>query len=145
MAAKGNAAVIESVRKAVSESTRFTPQLETDFQKDRSVVLSCLNSAIDDANEKREALASSAGMSAGQFSKVTADDVERQGLHKVLDALPQDIFVDFMKRFGEARGLKVREQDTAELTEEFMAAVDRMVAIGTLLRIKKPKAAKAGL
>ena len=84
-------------------------------------------------------------MSPAQFSKVTNADVDRQGLHKVLDALPQEIFVDFMTRYGKSRGLKVREQDTAELTEEFMAAVDRLIALGRLLRVKRPKAVKAGM
>lgn len=146
--AKNSIAVgVDAQRNDVSKTaTRdlLPAELEMDFRETGGCfVLACLNEAITDANAKREALALQAGMSPAQFSKVTGADVDRQGLHKVLDSLPQDIFVDFMKRYGQARGLKVREEDTAELTDEFLATVDRMVALGRLLRLKRPKAAKA--
>lgn len=145
MCPKPTAQLASTARKVVSEVGSIDTSLETDFRQHQGLALGCLNAAIDEANAKREALARSSGMSPGQFSKVTNNDLQRQGLHCVLDALPQDIFVDFMVRFGHARGLKVREIETAELTDEFLAAVDRMLTLGKLLRVRRPRPLKVGL
>lgn len=135
-----------SQQKDVSRSGDSTGRLEMDFQRDRGLVLACLNLAIDTSDEwKRAALASRAGMSEPQYSKVTNGSNDTKALHQVIDTMPHDLFVDFMVRLGRARGVRVVERETSELTEELYDSLHRFVSVAKLLLIRRPTPMKAKL
>lgn len=145
MAVQRSGATALAPRKEVSESADALGALETGFLSDRGLVLAALNLAIEEADEKREGLAAHCGMSKGQFSKVTNGGSDRADLQCVLDNLPYPVFVAFMKHYGRARGVRVTEVATEELTEAFFDAVNQMLRIGKLLMVRRPTPVKAGL
>ncbi len=129
-------------RQDVVESRLLPANLETAFQNDESLVLACLRLALE--GEKHDAVAADCAMKGPLFSKVVNGKADR-GLRRVLDGMPYDVRVRFVKFYGQALGLSVRERDLGEVAEEFFAMLDRMVALAQLMRIRKPRAAKARL
>jgi hypothetical protein len=135
---------VERARKPVSESAQTRARLEIDFQRDAGLVLACLNLAIEESGDKRDALASLAEMSPGQFSKVTTPN-DHKGLPAVLDALPHTVRVKFLEHYGRAHGVRMVERETAELTEEFYDSLARLIQVARLLLIRRPVPAQASL
>ena len=111
----------------------------------KSVALGCLNAEIDAHPLPRKAIADECDKSEQSFSKMTAgtqafglDDFER---------LPRDLQVKWMQRYGrEVLGVTVRDIEPAELNEELLGLVDRIVTVRRLAaRVGRPVAAKAEL
>jgi len=111
----------------------------------KSAALSCLIAEIDAHPLPRKAIADECGKSEQTFSKMTAgtqafglDDFER---------LPRDLQVKWMQRYGrEVLGVNVRDLDPAELNEELLALVDRMVIVRRIAaQVGRPVQAKASL
>lgn len=127
-------------RKPVAEPVG---RLEIDFDRSAGLVLSCLKFAIAKHQAKGDYLAQLAEMTPPQLSKVVNASPEVNALHKVLDALPHDVFVTFMQALGRARGLRVYERDTAELSDDFFETLERLVNAARLLTIRRPTPAKA--
>jgi hypothetical protein len=111
----------------------------------KSASLTCLVIEIDAHQKPRKALADDCGKTEQAFSKMTGgtqafglDDFER---------LPRDLQVKWMQRYGrEFLGVTVREIEPAELNEELLGLVDRIVTVRRLAaRVGRPTQAKAEL
>lgn len=109
----------------------------------KSVALGCLVHEIDGNQQPRKALADECGKKEQQFSKMLA------GAFRLVDfdKLPREIQVGWMKRYGrEVLGVTVREIEPAELNEELLALVDRLVNNRRLsARVGRPVQAKKDL
>lgn len=108
-----------------------------------SLALTCLVDVIDASRWPRKALADEIGKSEQGFSKMTAG-TQAFGMDD-FGNLPMDLQVSWVKRYGKALGLEVRELSAADLAEEFLELVDRMSSVARLYRIAKPQPVKAGL
>lgn len=94
----------------------------------------CLNEAIDTSGMTRKALADAHGMGESQFSKVTGGialyDIDN------FDHLPDDVLMNFLARYGEARGFDVRLKTLPEIDADMLESVQRLVATVRLREVR---------
>jgi hypothetical protein len=106
-----------------------------------SVALRCLDDALAQHGQAK-VVAIDLGVSEQTLSKMRGGS-QAFGVDR-LDALDDDLLKNFLRRYGRARGFRVRFISAAEIDADVLVAVKRVVAT-MRLRAVRSRAAKAAL
>lgn len=108
----------------------------------KSIVMRCLDEAIDRFGMPRKALAEELSVTEQTLSKMTAGS-QAFGV-ALFDEMPDALLTSFLARYGQHRGFRVEPLEPEELDVELLEAVDHLITVHRL-RASRARPAKAAL
>lgn len=120
------------------------PATDATASDGNSLALSCLNTELDSCGLPDKAIAADCAKSEQTFSKMRSG---KQAFGIVdFEKLPRDVQVAWMKRYGAAIGVEVRDLDVSALNDRVLKLT---IEVGVLARLAgvviRPRPAKAEL